>query len=250
MAEDISSARETLRARSARNRRRAGQNGTGNMNLQLNDDQPPEPQVDDAPLMVRLKDPHHLSDERPKSRLGKLNPFNRDGGESNSNNSIPTKTTEFKETLKRPLSSLFRRPGSRAGREQHAAAANKSHREKETFTDEVQEIGKDEEVSSRSSRPRNESFDRVPLNLDLVARAPEFHVNHVGDLYNFDLPGFDNPEIKKFEDIDLNPLIRFLQLEEEVADEENSWTWDYLYANILSESREEWDEEEMLPENS
>jgi hypothetical protein len=48
---------------------------------------------------------------------------------------------------------------------------------------------------------------------------------------------------------DLNPLIRFLQLEE-VADEENSWTWDYLYANILSESREEWDEEEMLPENS
>jgi hypothetical protein len=39
------------------------------------------------------------------------------------------------------------------------------------------------------------------LNLDLVARAPEFTVNHVADLYNFDLPGFDNPEIKKFEDI-------------------------------------------------
>jgi hypothetical protein len=46
MAEDISSARETLRARSARNRRRAGQNGTGNMNLQLNDAQPLEPKVE------------------------------------------------------------------------------------------------------------------------------------------------------------------------------------------------------------
>uniref|UniRef100_A0A914YSD7 Uncharacterized protein n=1 Tax=Panagrolaimus superbus TaxID=310955 RepID=A0A914YSD7_9BILA len=244
MAEDISSARETLRARSARNRRRQQQNGTigGNMNLQLHDAQQPEPQVEDAPLMVRLKDPHHLSDERPKSRLGQLNPFNRDrggGGES-----TPKATNEFKETLKRPLSSLFRRPGSRAGREQQAAA-DKSNREKETFSDEVQEIGKDEEVSS--SRPRNESFDRVPLNLDLVARAPEFHV---ADLYNFEMPGFDNPEIKKFEDIDLNPLIRFLQLEEEVEDEAVPWTWDYLYANILSESREEWDADEELPDNS
>uniref|UniRef100_A0AC34GNV8 Intraflagellar transport protein 43 homolog n=1 Tax=Panagrolaimus sp. ES5 TaxID=591445 RepID=A0AC34GNV8_9BILA len=247
MAEDLSSARETLRVRSARNRRRTQQNGTaggGNMNLQLNEAQQPEPQVEDAPLMVRLKDPHHLSDERPKSRLGQLNPFNRDRGGGGESSSAPKATTEFKETLKRPLSSLFRRPGSRAGREQQAAA-DKSNREKETFSDEVQEIGKDEEVIS--SRPRNESFDRVPLNLDLVARAPEFHV---AELYNFDLPGFDNPEIKKFEDIDLNPLIRFLQLEEEVEDETVPFNWDSLYANILSESREEWDADEELPDNN
>jgi hypothetical protein len=112
MTEEISSARETLRARSARSRRR--QNGTGNnsnnMNLQVTEAQQQEPQIEDAPLMVRLKDPHHSNDERPKSRLGQLNPFNRDRGEPASapiiNNAKGGKM-EFKETLKRPLSSKF-----------------------------------------------------------------------------------------------------------------------------------------------
>lgn len=50
--------------------------------------------------MVRLKDPHHL-DDRPKSRLGQLNPFNRDRSEPMS---APVKS-DIKETFKRPLSS-------------------------------------------------------------------------------------------------------------------------------------------------
>lgn len=93
-------------------------------------------------------------------------------------------------------------------------------------------------------------FQRANWNLDTVARAPEFTVNHVIDIYNYDLPGFENPEIKKLDDIDLTLLIRFLQLEEEVTDEQVPWTWDYLYANVLTETREEWDPDEDLPDNS
>ena len=49
--------------------------------------------------MVRLKDPNQSVEERPKSRLGQLNPFSR------SEQSFPSTKSEIKETLKRPLSS-------------------------------------------------------------------------------------------------------------------------------------------------
>uniref|UniRef100_A0AC34QZK2 Uncharacterized protein n=2 Tax=Panagrolaimus sp. JU765 TaxID=591449 RepID=A0AC34QZK2_9BILA len=237
MADDgLSSARETLRARSARNRRRqlANQNNIPDLTIE-------QPPVEEQ-LVVRLKDPTHLHDERPKSRLGQLNPFSR----STDQTFQTSKSSEFKETLKRPLSSLFRRPGSRAGRDQS------NTRETNAGSDEIQEITSRDDISISRNRTsaRNESFDKVPLNLDQIARAPEFTVNHVQDLYNFELPGFENPEIKKLDDIDLTPLIKFLQLEEEVADEPVPWTWDYLYANVVTESREEWDPDEDLPDNS
>ncbi|KAE9549694.1 hypothetical protein FO519_007101 [Halicephalobus sp. NKZ332] len=155
-------ARETLRARSARRDRRRQLNASTTNPPDISLEPPPE-----APLMVRLKDPNQMVEERPKSRLGQLNPFSR------SDQSFPTSKSEIKETLKRPLSNI----------------------------------------------------------------------------YNYDLPGFENPEIKKLDDIDLTLLIRFLQLEEEVTDEQVPWTWDYLYANVLTETREDWDPDEELPDN-
>jgi len=187
--------------------------------------------------MVRLKDPNQVVEERPKSRLGQLNPFSRN------EQSFASSKSEIKETLKRPLSSLFRRPSSKAGRD-----TSSNTRESGT-TDEIQEIPTDDNAGN-DYKNKSDQYDRVNMNLDTVARAPEFTVNHVIDIYNYDLPGFENPEIKKLDDIDLTLLIRFLQLEEEVTDEQVPWTWDYLYANVLTETREEWDPDEDLPDNS
>lgn len=43
---------------------------------------------------------------------------------------------------------------------------------------------------------------------------------------------------------DLSLLSRFLCLEEEVNDEKVSWTWDYLFASVSTEMRDEWAQDE------
>lgn len=54
---------------------------------------------------------------------------------------------------------------------------------------------------------------------------------------------------------DLSLLSRFLCCEEDIKDEEMAWTWDYIFANISTEMREEWslnngdDDEEIFYEN-
>lgn len=50
--------------------------------------------------------------------------------------------------------------------------------------------------------------------------------------------------------IDLSLLSRFLCLEEEVKDEEVTWTWDYVFASVSSEMREEWAQEEDHEDSS
>lgn len=43
---------------------------------------------------------------------------------------------------------------------------------------------------------------------------------------------------------DLSLLSRFLCLEEEVNDEKIFWTWDYLFASVSTEMRDEWAQDE------
>lgn len=111
MTDDNINTGEPIRARSARGRRRQVNQPGSNVPDPILDQQPLNGEhfyiilvrhkvnimITEAPLMVRLKDPHQMVEERPKSRLGKLNPFS-DGGQTKS---------EIKETLKRPLSSEF-----------------------------------------------------------------------------------------------------------------------------------------------
>uniref|UniRef100_A0A7E4VCE5 Intraflagellar transport protein 43 n=1 Tax=Panagrellus redivivus TaxID=6233 RepID=A0A7E4VCE5_PANRE len=229
----------SARARSGKTRRRQPAPATAGGGHYLNVDSATPADhgnIDDNQLVVRLKDhkAYTTEAERPKSRLGQLNPFSRDAASPRISMMAPPPKSDLKETLKRPLSSLFRRPTSKAGNRDQSRST------------EVSEVAA---IDSADTVSKAESVDKAPFNLDTVARAPEFHVNHISAAYNFDLPGLDNPEIKKFGDLDLTPLMRFLQLEEEVIDETVPWTWDYLYVNILTETREnEWDVDEELPE--
>lgn len=43
---------------------------------------------------------------------------------------------------------------------------------------------------------------------------------------------------------DISLLSRFLYTEEEVKDEDVPWTWDYIFASVSSELRDEWAQEE------
>ncbi|PAV83197.1 hypothetical protein WR25_16584 [Diploscapter pachys] len=151
------------------------------------------------------------------------------------------------ESIKRPLSGLFRRPGSRAGgrkkeEEEDALAAQPPPNFQQNNRPLASAL---EEVASSSDLPvpqnSNDRRPSAPLDLDSsVARAPRISSANVNGMLQIDMFASKYPQLTRLEEIDISQLTRFLYLEDDAKDEDISWNWDYLFASVSTEMREEW----------
>ncbi|CAG9532744.1 unnamed protein product [Cercopithifilaria johnstoni] len=144
---------------------------------------------------------------------------------------------DLKNTVKRPLTGLFRRPSSHAN-----SKLGVSKSENRTGTNisvsETPNYG-NEHIISQSSE--TSCFEEV---LHDVANAPSVTFNQISTMYQLGVMTAKNISLAKLDDIDLSLLSRFLCIEEEVNDEKISWTWDYLFASVSTEMRDEWAQDE------
>ncbi|KAK6734643.1 hypothetical protein RB195_018059 [Necator americanus] len=141
------------------------------------------------------------------------------------------------EALKRPLTGIFRRPGSRSGRKQEDFGLVSSSGQGGGFLDE----------RSLSPEPAGSSRARgttSPSEFDSVAKAPLLTASQLHGMLQIDAFASKYPHLAKIDDIDISLLSRYLYTEEEVQDEDVPWTIDYLLASLSSEMREECAQEE------
>ncbi|EFO28285.2 hypothetical protein LOAG_00209 [Loa loa] len=143
---------------------------------------------------------------------------------------------DLKDSIRRPLTGLFRRPNSRANPK--FGSKNENRTGTDVFVPEVSNY-RNEHTISRSSA--TSCFEGV---LHDVANAPSINVNQISTVYQLDFMNAENTSLAKLDDIDLSLLSRFLCTEEEVNDEKTSWTWDYLFASVSTEMRDEWMQDE------
>ncbi|KAL6735004.1 hypothetical protein Aduo_005486 [Ancylostoma duodenale] len=104
-------------------------------------------------------------------------------------------------------------------------------------------------VDERSLSPELAASSRMrgntsPSEFDSVARAPHLTASQLHGMLQIDSFASKYPHLAKLDDIDISLLSRYLYSEEEVRDEDVPWTWDYLFASVSSELREEWAQEE------
>ncbi|KHJ98794.1 hypothetical protein OESDEN_01223 [Oesophagostomum dentatum] len=143
------------------------------------------------------------------------------------------------DALKRPLTGIFRRPGSRSGRKREDIEASTVSISAQggSFLDE-RSISPEAAVSSRIRS------DASPSDFDAIARAPHLTASQLHGMLQIDAFASKYPHLAKLDDIDISLLTRYLYTEEEIKDEDVPWTWDYLFASVSSELREEWAQEE------
>ncbi|XGW12344.1 hypothetical protein V3C99_013223 [Haemonchus contortus] len=140
------------------------------------------------------------------------------------------------DALKRPLTGIFRRPLSRAGRKRE-----------DTETNVV--AGNGQGIDERSLSPELVSSSRVrnsvtATDFDAIAKAPLLTASQLHGMLQIDAFASKYPDLAKLDDLDISLLSRFLYTEEEVRDEEVPWTWDYIFASVSTELRDEWAQEE------
>ncbi|KHN84294.1 Intraflagellar transport protein 43 -like protein [Toxocara canis] len=188
-------------------------------------------------LNVRVKE--RDNDAGRRSRLGNL--FKEPASTAIKGLFNKEPAQELKETIKRPLTGLFRRPGSRAG------SVNAPHKgvNADGGNANMEVLASNYLQGDRSMSPEIPHIDKR-LVQESVAHAPNVSVNRVAAMYQLDALNAKNAFLAKLDDIDLSLLSRYLCSEEEVRDEKVAWTWDYVFASISTEMREEWalDEEQ------
>jgi len=137
------------------------------------------------------------------------------------------------DSIKRPLTGLFRRPGS--ARPPSAAGKRGDQVDSIPVTATVTDFFVTPEIARRE----------IPMVNEGVARAPSISVHRSANLYGYLDSVSRNPSLSKLENIDLSLLSRFLCPVEETKDEDVPWTWDYVFASVCSEMRAEWAMDEM-----
>ncbi|CAJ0585834.1 unnamed protein product, partial [Mesorhabditis spiculigera] len=190
-------------------------------------------------LNIRVKD--RSTEEPPKKgRTGGLFKEQQSGGIKGLFNkeAAAGAAAELKETIKRPLTGLFRRPGSRAGRNKDEDNAN----------DEKAPSPKPERFTAQTgngSVPSNRPA-YAPYNpeLEAMARAPQIPKDVLQRVFEIDSLGGRYPNLTKVDDIDLTLLLRYTLPEEEVTDEDTPWNWDYLFASITTEIKSDMDKDD------
>ncbi|KAK6039896.1 hypothetical protein COOONC_22598, partial [Cooperia oncophora] len=133
---------------------------------------------------------------------------------------------------------IFRRPGSRAGRKREDTEASASAGN-----------GQSSYVDERSLSPEAVSSSRkrdgaTASDFDAIAKAPHLTASQLHGLLQIDAFASKYPQLAKLDDIDISLLSRFLYTEDEVKDEDVPWTWDYIFASVSTELRDEWAQEE------
>uniref|UniRef100_A0A0K0FDX4 INCENP_ARK-bind domain-containing protein n=1 Tax=Strongyloides venezuelensis TaxID=75913 RepID=A0A0K0FDX4_STRVS len=158
-----------------------------------------------------------------------------------------TGQSDIKETLKRPLTGLFRKtPKDVDVKNEEVTQSNSSIKDsvvpfnKESFSTDVIEIhgtGMDDSDDLKHDTPQH---DRTQSLLSLaVIEPPKLTKNEMNAIYPLEILNNNAYNQYKVDDIDLNYITRFMWLEDECNDESIPWTWDYLFANVSYEMREE-----------
>uniref|UniRef100_A0A1I7ZKP1 Intraflagellar transport protein 43 homolog n=1 Tax=Steinernema glaseri TaxID=37863 RepID=A0A1I7ZKP1_9BILA len=159
---------------------------------------------------------------------------------------------KIKETIKRPLTGLFKRSSAKATKNEAkeepervspaASSASIANVGNGAVTAGAKPSGKSVEKISAETERSYHSDSGKPLNSSV-------NVNRVQpDLY-LDSIMMKYPQLSKLDDIDVSVLARYLCTEEESCDENVSWTWDYLFASVSSELREDWAFEEDIDDD-
>ncbi|CAI4226587.1 unnamed protein product [Auanema sp. JU1783] len=146
------------------------------------------------------------------------------------------------ETLKRPLTGLFRRPGSRAGRKKEGMESEDAPQSTTASTSPSGNTAV--QNFAETSFPPSAGTSMPRVEYDAVARAPHITSAQLQGMLQVDHFAQKHPQIAKLDDIDISLLSRYLCLEDEVKDENIAWTWDYLFTSVSTEMREEWAQEE------
>ncbi|GMS86067.1 hypothetical protein PENTCL1PPCAC_8242 [Pristionchus entomophagus] len=140
--------------------------------------------------------------------------------------------------VKRPLSGIFRRPGSRAGRQKEEASTTSDSALKVSAMTEVrtmspaQKFQPSDDGSRRSSA--RDDYDQV------AAAAPHITPSQLHGMLQVDALAAKYPHMVKADDIDISLLSRFVASEEEAVVEPLDWTWDTIFTSTSSEMRQEW----------
>ncbi|GMT16950.1 hypothetical protein PFISCL1PPCAC_8247, partial [Pristionchus fissidentatus] len=222
-----------LRVSSARGRRK--QPEVDQRPLDFNDDVDDNDQSDE--LNIRVRD-HGESDPPQIARKNRIGGLLKEAPASGLKN-----LSDIGGVVKRPLSGLFRRPGSRSGRQKdETPSANADYALKATT--EVRSMSPaprfaPSEDGSRRSSARDEVYDRAAADAPHVSRS-----QLQGLLEQVDKFASKYPNLVKLDDIDISLLSRFIGSEEEVQEEEAPWTWDTIFTSTSSEMRQEWNQDE------
>uniref|UniRef100_A0A0N4ZC05 INCENP_ARK-bind domain-containing protein n=1 Tax=Parastrongyloides trichosuri TaxID=131310 RepID=A0A0N4ZC05_PARTI len=173
-----------------------------------------------------------------------------------------TGQTDIKETFKRPLTGLFRKtPKDVEQKVEEVTISGKDsvvpfNKDSFTTTTDVIEIhdtiNDDSDNNFKKDTPLNNRSTSL-LSLSVI-EAPKLTISEMNALYPLEILNNSSYNIFKVDDIDVSFLSRSMWVDEECCDEKVPWTWDYLYANVSYEMREEStneeDEVEDLYQNS
>ncbi|KJH49346.1 hypothetical protein DICVIV_04549 [Dictyocaulus viviparus] len=140
--------------------------------------------------------------------------------------------------LKRPLTGIFRRSAPSVPRKRDEHEGPTSVQAGQVSCDDQRSLSPDAMVSSRILSTSS------PLDFDAVAKAPHLTASEIHGMLQIDAFASKYPHLAKLDDIDISLLSRYLYSEEEVRDEDVPWTWDYIFASVSAELREEWAHEE------
>ncbi|XP_067009649.1 intraflagellar transport protein 43 homolog isoform X2 [Anabrus simplex] len=100
----------------------------------------------------------------------------------------------------------------------------------------------------------NDFDDDIPVIPDLdemaaaeasaeIAYAPSIAVNRVATYQELDSDLFKHPAFATLDDVNLQLLTKCLNLEGDLIEEDQCWTWDLLFTNVSSELHSEWEAE-------
>ncbi|KAJ1353482.1 hypothetical protein KIN20_010121 [Parelaphostrongylus tenuis] len=143
------------------------------------------------------------------------------------------------DALKRPLTGIFRRPGSSLGRKRENLEGRTPASSEQVGVVDARSLSPDAAGSPSRVLPTTSVLD-----FDAVAKAPHLTPSQLHGMLQIDAFASKYPHLAKIDDLDISLLSRYLYTEDEVKDEDVPWTWDYIFASVSAELREEWAQEE------
>ncbi|KAI6224188.1 hypothetical protein M3Y95_00856600 [Aphelenchoides besseyi] len=152
----------------------------------------------------------------------------------------PDQKIDIKDTLKRPLTGLFRRTKPQPPAQPQV---------QQTTTTSSTAFGHNFQGSAEFDVDAEDTIGRDFNNLNVSALDDNASVlnlnpnNYTGSM-GLDTIDFSSVDFGKFEDIDISCLARLICVQSEIMDEEEPWTWDSMFASVTSEMREEWAQED------
>jgi len=139
----------------------------------------------------------------------------------------PDQKIDIKDTLKRPLTGLFRR----------------------TKQSQSQLQLSQQQQNADNEQDNEDHHDLHQSNLAFDDTMSVLNLNPHSETMGLETVDFSTVDFGKFEDIDISCLARLVCVQSEITDEEESWTWETLFANVTSEMREEWSQYEEEEED-